>query len=294
MFHRVKSETPQDSSKAQDTKQEVSKDSSASDAKESSIKPTDKADQAKAVKSQSGYVGSYNSGSFQKQKTSDTSKDTSMSSSDTKTSTDSAAASSSSDASRNLDIPSSAYGRPGQPAAAMSKPTAAGYPAASYPGAASSSFAARRQGAMDNERTLTIGSGITMSGEIESCDYLLVEGTVEAALKGASVLDIAESGVFYGTVEIEDATIAGRFEGDITAHGRLTIRSSGVVTGSISYKELEVESGAVIDGKLTPVTSASDSKSSSNKSKSSPSKSKMSKDSDSDEDAELFAGAAAE
>lgn len=102
-------------------------------------------------------------------------------------------------------------------------------------------------------RTLTVGVGINMSGEIDSCDHLVVEGTVEAALKGASVLDIAESGTFFGSVEIEEATIAGRFEGEIVVHGRLTIRSGGVITGSISYKELEVEAGAVLDGRITPV-----------------------------------------
>ncbi len=106
----------------------------------------------------------------------------------------------------------------------------------------------------ENDRRLTIGRGITMSGEIECCDYLLVEGTVEAALKGANALDIAESGVFYGTVEIEDATIAGRFEGDIQVNGRLTVASTGVVTGTIAYKELQIEAGAVIDGRLTPVS----------------------------------------
>lgn len=128
-----------------------------------------------------------------------------------------------------------------------------------YPGA-SSSYAttttrspARSSSSGENDRTLTIGAGITMAGEIESCDYLLVEGTVEAALKGARSLEVAESGVFYGTVEIEEATIAGRFEGDITVHGRLTIQSSGIVTGSITYKELEIESGAIVDGRLTPV-----------------------------------------
>ena len=102
-------------------------------------------------------------------------------------------------------------------------------------------------------RTLTVGVGINMSGEIDSCDHLVVEGTVEAALKGASVLDIAESGTFFGSVEIEEATVAGRFEGEIIVHGRLTIRSGGVITGSISYKELEVEAGAVLDGRITPV-----------------------------------------
>lgn len=126
------------------------------------------------------------------------------------------------------------------------------YPGA-YPGytAGGSTAASAQQNA--GERRLTIGAGITMSGEIESCDYLLVEGTVEAALKGANVLDIAESGTFYGTVEIGEANIAGRFEGDITVHGRLNISATGTVTGTIVYKELEIEAGAVIDGKMTPL-----------------------------------------
>jgi len=108
-------------------------------------------------------------------------------------------------------------------------------------------------GTSATDRTLTIGRGINMSGEIDACDHLLVEGTVEAALKGAKCLDIAESGTFYGTVEIEEATIAGRFEGDITVNGRLTLKSSGVITGSIAYRELEVEAGAVLDGRMTPL-----------------------------------------
>lgn len=105
----------------------------------------------------------------------------------------------------------------------------------------------------EGDRTLTIGRGITMSGEIESCDYLLVEGTVEAALKGARTLEIAESGVFYGTVEIDEASIAGRFEGDIMV-GRLVVSATGSITGSITYEELEIETGAIIDGRLTPAS----------------------------------------
>lgn len=103
------------------------------------------------------------------------------------------------------------------------------------------------------DRKLTIGPGINMSGEIESCDHLIVEGTVEAALRGASFLEIEETGTYYGSVEISEAIIAGRFEGDLSVDGRVTIRSTGVVTGTISYKELEVESGAVIDGRITPL-----------------------------------------
>ncbi len=136
---------------------------------------------------------------------------------------------------------------------AQTAPRPSNYVSTPYPSAPSSYNSSSAETSTGNDRRLTIGRGITMSGEIESCDHLLVEGTVEAALKGASVLHIAESGVFYGTVEIDEATVAGRFEGDITVHGRLIIRASGVITGSIAYSELEVEAGAVIDGRLTPV-----------------------------------------
>jgi cytoskeletal protein CcmA (bactofilin family) len=126
------------------------------------------------------------------------------------------------------------------------------YMAPTYGGAAAASSS---QSSMANgsDRRLVVGPGITMSGEIDSCDVLVVEGTVEAALKGASVLEVMESGVFYGTVEISEAVISGRVEGDITVNGRLTVTSTGSVVGSISYKTLVVEAGASMDGSITPI-----------------------------------------
>ena len=115
------------------------------------------------------------------------------------------------------------------------------------------SFSGSAESALSTGRKLVIGEGITMSGEIEACDHLVVEGTVEATLKGASVLDIAQSGMFFGAVEINEGTIAGRFEGDLVVNGRLTIRATGTVSGSLSYKELAVEAGATIEGKITPM-----------------------------------------
>jgi cytoskeletal protein CcmA (bactofilin family) len=148
----------------------------------------------------------------------------------------------------------SLYQRP-----AISRPGAAAYsprPASYNPTAEASRVRAPAAASenSENDRRLTIGRGITMSGEIECCDELQVEGTVEAALKGASFLNITESGVFYGTVEIEDAVIAGRFEGEIIVNGRLTVEETGVITGSISYKELEIKSGAIVDGRITPLS----------------------------------------
>lgn len=133
---------------------------------------------------------------------------------------------------------------------------------ATAPGAGFSSFPTARPatGTQGSEfrgtgdgRKLVIGEGINISGEIDACNHLVVEGQVEASLKGANILDIAESGVFFGSVEINEGTVAGRFEGDLKVDGRLTIRSTGVIIGSLSYRELAVESGATIEGKITPL-----------------------------------------
>lgn len=141
----------------------------------------------------------------------------------------------------------SPYGVPG----AASAPNPYGASAASP--VASTASTPYGSAATADGRRLVVGQGITLSGEIEHCDTLIVEGTIEAALKGASILDITETGMFYGTVEISECTIAGRFEGDLTVAGRLTVKSSGVIIGSISYRELAVEAGATVDGKISPM-----------------------------------------
>ena len=103
-------------------------------------------------------------------------------------------------------------------------------------------------------RQLLVGKGISLTGEIQECNHLVVEGRVEAALKGSKVLEIKESGTFIGSVQIESATISGVFEGEITVNGRLTITETGSITGTIAYKELEIQAGARIDGKVSPIT----------------------------------------
>ena len=146
--------------------------------------------------------------------------------------------------SRPIEIPGTSSYQP-QPARAPGSVFGSG----PYPGAPGATAAKTQQG-----RRLVIGEGISLSGEIEACEYLVIEGNVEAALKGASVLEIAESGTFYGTVEINEATVAGRFEGEITVNGRLTITATGSVVGTIAYKELAIEAGATLDGKVNPLS----------------------------------------
>jgi len=173
----------------------------------------------------------------------------------------------------------SGYTAPGAPAATADIPTARDVAASQSSSSAVSP---------ENGGRLVIGSGITMSGEIEACPHLIVEGTVEASLRGAEILEVSQGGVFFGTVEIDEATISGRFEGDITVTGRLTVTSTGQITGSITYGELEMESGAHVDGKLTPISAASASKGKAPAKKASAGKAQANAAAPASNDAQLF------
>jgi cytoskeletal protein CcmA (bactofilin family) len=97
-------------------------------------------------------------------------------------------------------------------------------------------------------KKLTVGRGIVLTGEIRACDRLVVEGRVEATLADSRSIEIAESGLFKGSVQIDSAEISGRFEGDITVKHRLTVHSTGRVIGNIRYGQLEIERGGILSG----------------------------------------------
>jgi len=100
------------------------------------------------------------------------------------------------------------------------------------------------------ERKLTVGKGLSLAGEISSCDILVVEGKIEAKLSDGKLLEITESGQFRGNVEIENADIAGRYDGQLVVHGRLTVRSTGRISGMVKYGELEINAGGQIIGEM--------------------------------------------
>jgi cytoskeletal protein CcmA (bactofilin family) len=99
-------------------------------------------------------------------------------------------------------------------------------------------------------RKLIVGREISLSGEITSCDMLMVEGSVEANLTNCRDIDIAESGLFKGSAAIEEAEIRGRFEGNLVVRKRLLIKASGRVSGTIRYGQIEIECGGQISGDI--------------------------------------------
>lgn len=100
---------------------------------------------------------------------------------------------------------------------------------------------------------LVVGRDITLQGQINACDYLIIEGIVQAEAFNSRRMDILESGLFCGAANLQDCVIAGRFEGKLTVSGRLTVKSTGQIYGEVDYGTLEVETGARIDGRMVSI-----------------------------------------
>lgn len=101
-----------------------------------------------------------------------------------------------------------------------------------------------------DRRTLVVGRGISLQGTVSEAERLVVEGTVESQMIQATELSISEAGVFRGEVQVEDAEIAGTFDGTLTARGALVIRSTGRVIGVARCRRLSVEEGGQVSGKM--------------------------------------------
>jgi cytoskeletal protein CcmA (bactofilin family) len=106
-------------------------------------------------------------------------------------------------------------------------------------------------------KRLIVGQGIRLSGEISSCDRLVVEGEVEVTLNDTLALEIASSGRFTGGCEVEEADISGVYEGDLTVRKHLCVRSTGKLTGTIRYSQLELERGGQIAGNISVINAES-------------------------------------
>lgn len=119
------------------------------------------------------------------------------------------------------------------------------------PPASPAETSGRAQGNADGKR-LSVGKGISLSGEIRNCESLFVEGEVEVKLEDCKWLQIAEGGLVKGSAVVENAEISGRFTGELTVRACLTLKRGGLVEGELSYGELQVERGGRILGKSAP------------------------------------------
>ncbi len=95
-----------------------------------------------------------------------------------------------------------------------------------------------------------LGDGIEVNGDVRFTEVLRVESKVSGKLiSDSGSLVVSEEGHVQASVEAGFVEVFGTIEGTITAKYKVEIRSGGRVYGDIYTPILNIEPGALFDGK---------------------------------------------
>lgn len=95
-----------------------------------------------------------------------------------------------------------------------------------------------------------IGPGMKITGDCESDGTIRVEGAIEGSVKAAKSVVVGKDGIVVGDITTQDAIVAGRVNGSVTAESRVELQASCRIQGDIRSRRVKLEEGGQIDGSL--------------------------------------------
>ena len=96
--------------------------------------------------------------------------------------------------------------------------------------------------------TMAVDGDVIFSGGLRVDGH--VKGNVISKDDGHGLLVLSDKGSIAGGVKVYDAVINGRIEGDVEVEHFLELQANARVSGNISYRQLQMDCGATVDGKL--------------------------------------------
>lgn len=102
---------------------------------------------------------------------------------------------------------------------------------------------------VSHEITVVLQKGCHLEGRLQFEGTARIDGHFKGEIFTPDILVIGQEAQVTGQIEADVVVIAGQFQGDIFATQRVEIQAPAVVKGTIQTAILQVEEGAVFDGK---------------------------------------------
>ena len=93
-----------------------------------------------------------------------------------------------------------------------------------------------------------ICAGTEIVGTISTTTDFRIDGYVEGNINSKGKIVVGEKARIKGDIISKNADILGVVEGTITTSDLLTIKATGIVTGSIKTRKITIEVGAQFNG----------------------------------------------
>ena len=96
-----------------------------------------------------------------------------------------------------------------------------------------------------------IGKTVVIRGEVKGSEDLIVDGRIEGTVSlSESRLTIGPNANVAADLSAKDVLVLGQVQGNISATGRVELRSGCVVEGDIRALRLAIEDNAIFRGKV--------------------------------------------
>jgi len=105
-----------------------------------------------------------------------------------------------------------------------------------------------------NKLSSLIADNVEIVGDVIFSGGLRVDGSIKGNVRNKdderALLVLSEQGRIEGSVKTHDAVVNGTIVGDLTVGHFLELQANARVTGNITYRQLQMDCGASVDGTL--------------------------------------------
>jgi cytoskeletal protein CcmA (bactofilin family) len=103
-----------------------------------------------------------------------------------------------------------------------------------------------------------IGVGSSIRGTLMVSGMLLIDGDFEGDILNCERLEIGEHGHMHADIEVRDAVIRGRMDGNIRALGVVEMKSGARIEGDVTAMSVIMEAGVHFTGRCTMLDASSE------------------------------------
>jgi len=112
----------------------------------------------------------------------------------------------------------------------------------------------------DKDSITIISAGAVIEGKLTSNGNIRIDGIINGNIDAHGNITVGEHGEINGEVKGKTITLGGKVFGSINASEKVLLEAKSILKGDLITKILVVEEGAVFDGtsKMNPILSKND------------------------------------
>jgi cytoskeletal protein CcmA (bactofilin family) len=96
----------------------------------------------------------------------------------------------------------------------------------------------------------TIGTSMTIKGDIHSREELTIDGEVEGSVESYSLLTVGPNGKVRANIKAREVVVYGSVRGNVEVVEKIAIREQGSLVGDIKTAGISIDDGAYFKGSI--------------------------------------------